>query len=122
MFQQKEKTMPPPKMAVMIGIGKPKGEEEGGKPKSPMMGGAPKPKGPPMPQHEEPDEDQMGGASDNDADNRIGENIDLIQQHIPAAIHPIANLIEAIADFCRKGAGGGMGMGMEREEPGEEGY
>ena len=104
-----------PAMSVMVAVGKPKDGP------SPLKRLDQQDKEPPAaPQHEEPDADQAGGPSDNDADNRIGENIDLIQQHIPEAIHPIAGLIEATANYCRgqkseemgePGEGGGMNMG-----------
>lgn len=95
-----------PGMSVMVAVGKPKDGP------SPLKRLDQQDKEPPTPQHEEPDADQAGGPSDNDADNRIGENIDLIQQHIPEAIHPIAGLIEAIANYCR---------GQKSEEAGEDG-
>lgn len=102
MFQGKP-SMPPPKLGVMIAVGKPKGEAPAGKPKFSSAG------------HSEPDADQIGGPSDNDADNRVAENLDLIQQHIPEAIHPIAGLIEAIANYCR-------GQKSEEQGEGEAGY
>lgn len=106
--------MPPPKMAVMIGIGKEKQKGANGNGKPGMFGGKEKVA---SSQHDddEPDADQMGGPSDNDADNRVSENLDLIQKHIPEAIHPIAGLIEAIANYCR-------GQQGEERGEGEAGY
>lgn len=100
-------SMPPPKLGVMIAVDKSKDKGAAG-PKMPDIMGK---------SHDEPDADQMGGPSDNDADNKIEENLSLIQKVHPAFMHPIGALIEEAANLCRQYGGGG-GQEPEGDEAG----
>lgn len=105
--------------AVMVAIGKPK---DGPPPLNRLDKSSDDTASTAPSAHDEPDADQMGGPSDNDADNRIEENIGIIQQHSPEALHPIADLIEQMANICRKAGGGGGKPGMPAQDNESGGY
>ena len=90
-------------MSVMSAVGKPKPnplkrlDKQAEEPAAPPQDKAP---------HDEPDADQMGGPSANDADNQIAENVETVTAAVPELAHPIGAMFEALANYCRQHKGG----------------
>lgn len=85
-----------PGMALIIGVGGP----GPGKLRSPEDGGdSPMPSKGSAKQHDEPDDDQMGGPSDDDADNHVGKMASEIAA-IPELAHPFSNFMQALHSYC----------------------
>lgn len=94
------------------------GEKKKGPPPYPGAPGKPKMSAPPpFPKddgdHPEPDADQQGGPSDNDADNNIAQYAEEIAA-VPELAHPLGTFLAAMCEYVR--SKGGAGQMPEQDE------